>query len=478
MPQREFLVIDVGTSSIKAAVMNDSGEVIAADRTTVDAAGAVGRGFVAQDWLVALQRTVPELVADRTIAALAISGNGPTVVAVDEAGTALGEPLLWLDTRRAGPTGGASYYLGKVRWLYERHGAAARWFLPFPEYLIYALTGCAVAICPSPEFAPYIWQTEEVASYGVPSELLPPFVDVAGVVAGLSRDGAALLGLPRGTPVVAAGSDFLMSLVGTNCMEPGRTCDRAGTSEGINHSTEQAVATEGLRTLPHVRRGLYNVAGILSSTGLLFEWFRRISGQGQRDYDDMMRDIVAVADRGLPWFFPSLQSGASQEFRHGMFIELGAEHDRAAMGRAVVLAIGFSVRTAIERLRDAGCSVDLLTACGGQAKNRIWTQMKADICGVPIEVPRVADAELSGNLATCLVATGVETDLVAAAQRVVRIATRYQPDREQTQRYDTLYRRYTQRYARFVQALEECLADPSAADRSTNTKKPPRLAGA
>ena len=457
MPRHEFLVIDVGTSSVKAAMIDDRGTVLATDRCPIRCAQRARRGITAEDWLNALGRIVPALVADRTVAALAISGNGPTVVAVDETGTALGEPLLWLDPRAAGPEGATSYYLGKVRWLYERHGDAARWFLPFPEYLIYALTGRAVAICPSPEFAPYIWQADEVAAHGLPARLLPPFVEVAGVVAELSRVGAAAIGLTQGTPVVAAGSDFLMSLVGTDCMASGRTCDRAGTSEGINHSTDRAITATGLRTLPHVRRGLYNVAGILSSTGLLFEWFRRISGQGRRDYDAMMRDIAAIGDDGLPWFFPSLQSGAGQEFRHGSFIELGAEHDRTAMGRAVVLAIGFSVRAAIERLRGAGCSVDLLTACGGQAKNRIWTQMKADICGLPIEVPRVADAELSGNLAACLVATGIEPDLVAAAARVVTIETRYQPDHAQTRRYDALYRRYTRRYDRFVQAFQELL---------------------
>ena len=125
MPQREFLVIDVGTSSVKAALMDDRGTVIAIDRYPINSAQQAQRGVNAQDWLNALGQIVPALVADRTIAALAISGNGPTVVTVDDTGTVLGEPLLWLDPRTAGPVDGTSYYLGKVRWLYERYGDAA-----------------------------------------------------------------------------------------------------------------------------------------------------------------------------------------------------------------------------------------------------------------------------------------------------------------------------------------------------------------
>jgi xylulokinase len=415
--------------------------------------------FQARRWTEALARAVPHLVTGYSVDAVVFSGNGPTVVPVDRDGEPVGDPLLWLDGRSEEIPGSRSFYLGKIAWFHRHSTAADRvWkYLPFPEYLIYRLTGEAVATTPGAEFSPFIWSEEDTVKAEIPAELLPPFVSIGSVAGRVRPDVGAELGIPSGTPVIAAGSDFLMSLVGTNTLRPGETCDRAGTSEGINHCSDVHIDRPGLRTLPHVIPGRYNVAGILSSTGLLFEWFREISGQKNRDYGDMMLDILNVTETAdIPWFFPSVHRGAAWEFQRGMFIGLGAEHDSAALGRAVVLSIGFAVREAVDILRSSQCEVTRLNACGGQAKNGLWTQMKANIVGVPIEVPAVADAELTGDLCAGMVGIGDASSLEEAADRVVHMVHTYEPDRSQSALFLEQYERYRDRYQRFRQALEEC----------------------
>nr|MDA3951608.1 FGGY-family carbohydrate kinase [Spirochaeta sp.] len=144
------------------------------------------------------------------------------------------------------------------------------------------------------------------------------------------------------------------------------------------------------------------------------------------------------------------------EFQLGIFIVLGADHVGALIGRAVVLSIGFAVREAVEILREAGADVQELNACGGQAKNGLWTQMKSDIVGVPISVPQVADAELTGDLCAGLVALGEAKDLQDAATRAVHIVDRIEPDPVRTARFSEQYQRYRERYTRFRDALDEC----------------------
>ncbi len=454
-----ILVIDIGTSSVKAAVMNGEGRLLSEGRRKIMGPSEKSDSFEAYRWIEALQHTVPYVAGHYRIDAVVLSGNGPTVVAVDDEGRVLDRPLLWLDARALPLEGSKSLYLPKIAW-FERRAEAGRvrWYLPFPEYLMYVLTGEAVAITPSDEFMPYIWNTEELGRLGMDADRFPPFVSIGTVVGRVTAAAADLISLPQGTPVIAGGSDFLMSLVGTGTVRKGRTCDRAGTSEGINHCAAAPLQAPGVRTLPHVIPGLYNVAGILSATGLLFEWFREISGQTGRDYASMMLDIMNVPeDARIPWFFPSVHRGAAWEFQRGMFIGLGAEHTGAMMGRAVVLSIGFAVREAIEILRNTGAEITELRACGGQAKNGLWTQMKSDIVGVPISVPEVADAELTGNLCAGLVALGEADDLVEGAERVVHTLHTFEPAPEQTERFTEQYERYRERYETFRTALESCL---------------------
>jgi len=453
------LVIDIGTSSVKAAVMTGDGRVLSHGRRRIMGPSEASASFGAERWTEALGHTIPYIASQYRVDAVVISGNGPTVVAVDGNGNVIDRPLLWLDRRSVDAGDTDSFYLPKIAW-FDQHGPGAeevRWYLPFPEYLLYLLTGEAVAITPSDEFSRYIWTDREAARYGIDSGLLPPFVPIGTVIGRVTAEAAGWTSLAEGIPVIAGGSDFLMSLLGTNTLRPGCTCDRAGTSEGINHCSSDRVQHPGLRTLPHVIPGLYNVAGILSSTGQLFEWFREISGQGSRDYGQMMLEILNVPDDAdIPWFFPSVHRGAAWEFQKGMFIGLGAEHDSAAMGRAVVLSIGFAVRETLEILGDAGAQVKQLNACGGQAKNGLWTQMKSDIVGVPISVPEVADAELTGNLCAGLVGLGEAGDLREAADGVVRTLHLFEPDPARHSLLGEQYHHYRERYAMFRQALESC----------------------
>lgn len=454
-----YLVIDIGTSSMKAAVCTDAGEMLSSIHRSVMGPSESPRSFTSDRWITAIEESLPQLVGAFTIRAVVISGNGPTVVAVDREGSAIGPPLLWLDDRTDPYPGGVSFYLPKIRW-FQRNMAEAdrvRWYLPFPEYLVFALTGEAVAITPGSEFNRFIWDEQEVRDSSVDPACLPPFVTIGSVAGRVTSAAQELTGIPAGTPVVAAGSDFLMSLIGTNTLRPGQTCDRAGTSEGINYCSDRAVRSEQLRTLPHVVEGCYNVAGILSSTGLLFEWFREISGQRSHDYGDMMLDIIRVPDGAdTPWFFPSLQRRGSWEFQRGMFIGLGAHHSRAEMGRAVVLSIGFAVREALGILAEAGCPVRELNACGGQARNGLWTQMKADIADVPIHVPAIPDAELIGNLCCGLLAMKEAASLQEAADRVVHMVHTYQPEPARSALYREQYEQYQARFQRFQAALDAC----------------------
>jgi xylulokinase len=372
---------------------------------------------------------------------------------------------MWIDKNEKTVAGQRSLFLPKAAWFRdERPGEyeKTRVFLPCPEYLSFLLSGEEFAVSPSGEFSEYLWTGKSLESFGLDAgkfpAIVPPGTKTGAVTAAASRR----FGLPAGMPVYSGGPDFLMSLLGTAATRPGRVCDRAGTSEGINYCAEKPVVSKKVRCLPHIVPGCYNIAGILSSTGRLFEWFRRLSGQDRTSYEAMLGAMQEISgSRGfsrpdLPWFFPSLHEGAAWEFSKGMFIGLGADHGKNEMGLSVVESIGFAVRHAVQILEEHGCVIGELRISGGQAKNPVWNRMKADMVGKTLLVPEIQDAELLGDLAAGLCGRGDYERLDEAAEDLVRFTAEYRPDRKNYARYTGIYEQYLHAYSRFQNALKGC----------------------
>ena len=466
----QILSIDIGTSSVKAGIFSDSGRLDAFRREDVSfrSPGEHERGL-AQRWLDAIERIARRIASGSRIDAIAISGNGPTIVPIDRTGAPCGPVLHWIDRREVRIPQSRSYFLPKIAWLKTAHPAqyeTAKWFLSCPEYLIFTLTGVAATINPNPEFTPYIWDDSSVADYRIDGEKLPPFLNIGERVGTVTALAARRFSLPKDTPVYGGGPDFLMCLLGTATVRAGRTCDRAGTSEGINYCSEARLESEGLRTLPHVIPGLYNVAGILSSTGRIFEWFRRISGQHEKSYDQMLSEISAVVSSiRNPVFLPSIHRGATWEFDHAAFMGLEAHHGIAEMGKAVVDSIGFSIRDLIETLEANGCPVTELRVSGGQARNRVWNQMKADMTGKAVVVPEIIDAELLGNVAAARTGMNEYDSLSEAAEALYRPVRRFEPRIESS--IDDEYRRFCELRSLIVERLMGLKPNDSISNSST-----------
>lgn len=447
------LAVDAGTSSLKAGVLDAAGKLVAYSRIPI--ASADGAVWDPGIWPAALKQAIFRLGEPaRRVQGMSISGNGPTVIPLDAAGRPTAAAMPWLDSREERVAGLPSFYLPKVAY-FRRHMAdrfsRTRLFLPCPEFIAWSLTGEAVTITPSNEFLPYIWDGPGLEAYGLDAACFPPVLYTAEAIGTVNQGAAEAFGLARGLPVFAGGADFLMSLVGTDTTAPGRVCDRAGTSEGVNYCRSEPSDDVRLRCLPHAVPGLYNVAAVLASTGRLFEWFRSISGQTTRPHDIIFAEISkAATGRDLPRFFPSVHSGARWEFSRGLFAGLGAEHGRPEMGWAVVESIGYAVREAVEILESADCRFQEVRLSGGQAKNDRWNQMKANLTGKRLLLPRIVDAELTGNLACALVGLGVADDLAGAAARVFEVAKVYEPEPGAPDRFTEGYRAYRDEYARRI----------------------------
>jgi xylulokinase len=219
-------------------------------------------------------------------------------------------------------------------------------------------------------------------------------------------------------------------------------CDRAGTSEGINlcaapfslNAFPGAQLPVELRVLPHINPDYRNVSVIIPSSGRLFEWYRTLTGQEHRPYDDTLAELAPGA-----FLFPNvLFFPAANPIligRSGLFSPV-------ELGQAVLLSLGFSVAAAVDTLGRNGFPAAEMRLSGGQSKSRRWNQLKADITGVPLLVPELPDGELGGDAVLGAIALGEARDLQDGISRIVHLQERYTPAPEAAAAYGEQFQAY------------------------------------
>ncbi|MDR3114316.1 MAG: sugar kinase [Treponema sp.] len=455
-----LLCADIGTSSLKAALIDTEGHEAALVREAYPQEGFASGAIHAADWENALARAWGRL-ASKTGAepeALCISGNGPTLVPLTPWGEALA-PLHWYGPRLAA---GDSAHSPKPQSLflpYVRAFALNRpedyektaYLCSAQEWLAYRLGADLVTALPAAAYRPYYWDQGQCGSAGVDIRLFPPFVKLGSIIGKVSPATAARFGLPPGLPLVAGGPDFIMALIGVGALKPGMACDRAGTSEGINVCSPFPVSGGALRVLPHLDEGLWNISSIIPASGRLFEWFRTLTGQEERSYTELLAELIpgqGAFPASRTRFFP-------QDPLPGVFLSLEGPGlpSRQELGRAVLETMGFLVRDALAAAAGQGFPVKEMWVSGGQGKNPLWNQFKADLCGCTLLVPEIYDGELAGDAAVAAVALGESADLAEAVSRMIRLRARYVPADQTRDRYTEQYRSYRE----LKEKLRPCL---------------------
>lgn len=461
-----ILAIDVGTSTVKAGLFTESGrcaKALSAPVPQVASDDPVAHEIDPGAWIAALASLVPALLAGSGApACVALSGNGPTLVPTDAGGRPAGNAIAWMDRRASAEAEEAAAALGfrldqgfrlpRSLWLARRRPAdyeRAASILACPEYLAMVLTGEAATVVPA-GYESYYGGGAEISALGLDPAKFPRLLRPGSVLGLSSEAGERATGLPCGLPVVLTGPDFLASIVGTATVRPGRACDRAGTSEGINLCAGRGVEEPRLLCVPHLVAPYANVSGTVSTSGKAVDWFKRASGRASEGYEDFFEDVCQAAPgAGRLVFLPYL-SGERSPIRdpsaRGVFLGLTLQHGRREMSRAVVEATAFAMRDIIEVMEEAGAPVADLRVTGSPGRSPAWNQIKADATGRPIALPRCEEPELQGDACVALAAIGRYASIAEAAEDIVRMGRVYEPDPSTRALYDDLFGVYRAAY--------------------------------
>jgi xylulokinase len=471
-----ILALDIGTTALKAGVIDEKGTLLTFVRvpfSTGTRKAVNGSDFGPGSWLSAVRQALRAMRIEkaRTLRAVAVCGNGPTLVPMGANGRPVANPLSWMKfSRRTGNIEPASdsegsidpsFFLSKVfdfarefPALYDK----TAFFLPCPEYVSYSLTGDAFAILPTGEYGNYYWSDEVISRMGLDMEKFPLFVSTGDQYGEISKAASTLYGISEGTPVIAGGPDFIMSLIGTGTIKAGETCDRAGSSEGINYCSKRETADGRLFCLPHLSHGLYNISAILSASGTSLNWLLRLLSLEKTGYKSIGKMIEdAAPGSGELFFFPHIVGERNTLWGHnrtGAFSGLTSVHGRKEMLRAVVESTGYAIRQIVEAIEGNGLPLQSLRISGGQASSASWSQMRADITGKQVLVPEIIHSELVGCACVAFAALGNFKNFTEAAKSLVRIKDAFRPRKKEAAIYSDLYEKYKKLDALF--GNEEC----------------------
>ena len=269
------LCVDIGTTSLKAALVTAVGEVVCFCSFPFE---EPHDRFVACSWYAAFLRAVEELAAEAVredasvcVAGISISGNGPTVV------TDCGLTFRWNEDTGAveelvPDIARSSLFIPKilsVKKQFPEVWKKTKRLFSGPEYLIYVLTGNAVTILPETRFEKAYWNDEMLAACDIKDSLLPDFIKTGETCGIFNIEEDLGLKFAENCPVIAGGPDFIAALIGTGTLEEGCLCDRCGSSEGLNFCSSKPLKGEGLRILPSVIPGLWNASYLIPDSGEL-----------------------------------------------------------------------------------------------------------------------------------------------------------------------------------------------------------------
>jgi autoinducer-2 kinase len=322
------------------------------------------------------------------------------------------------------------------------------------------------------------WSERILEICGLDRALFPEVVNPGTVVGEVTAQAAADTGLRAGTPVVAAGADTQLALLGLGVTDPGRFTVVGGTFWQHTVVLDRPVVDpEGrLRTLCHTAPGRWMMEGIGFLCGLVMRWFRDAfceleTAEAQRagvDVYELLERRAAERPPGSNGIF-GIFSNVMQTDRWvhaspgfvGFDIENPASAGRIECFRAIEESAAYVSRGhmgIIEAI--TGAKVDEAVMCGGAAKGTLWPQIIADTLGVPVKIPVVKEATALGAALCAGVGAGLYDDAAEVARQIGRYERTLEPRPAAVAAYDRLYGQWTELYRRSLEMSEAGLVRP------------------
>ncbi len=438
-----LLGIDVGTTSIKAAIYELDGTAISVAALSTPThvprpRWAYYRPEEIWQTVVAVVKSALARVADPgRIASVAVASVAESGVLLDSAGRPTAESIAWYDTRtepqadwldeqigqdelfaRTGLSLQPIFSLNKLLWHREHEpdawSRATRWLL-MADYIAFRLSGegatdlslasrTLMLDLRRKQWDPYI-----LDKAGIDLSLLAPAVPGGTLLGPVTAGAAAETGLPTSVMVSSGGHDHVCGAMAAGVTRPGQMLNSLGTAEAVFLPTSEPLSDpnagrQGYSQGAHVIGDQYYVFGGLYTSGASIDWFRRLIGSAEEplDYEALIAGAARVPAGSLGvMFLPHLRLANPPYVdprARGALIGLTTDAGQDVMARAILEGLAFESRNTLEHLIEYPQIVapETVVGIGGGTRNTLLMEIKSSVVNRPYQIVEAEEATALG----------------------------------------------------------------------------------
>ncbi|MCL4447375.1 MAG: FGGY-family carbohydrate kinase [Thermoplasmatales archaeon] len=494
-----FIGIDLGTSSVKLALVDI--DKVTRGRATRTYDLKVDKGGEAvqnpREWFDSVMDGMEELVANSSgleIKGIGLTGQWSGTVPVDRDGEALGNAIIWMDTRGSDEidsltsgfpslsgyridklirwlrkTGGAPTHSGKdslAHILYIKHNLPELYektykFLEPKDYIAAKLTGNFKA---SWDNIALLWSTDNrdpndvryddrlLSMSGLLRGKLPEVIRSTDLVGPLKEDIGNRLGISD-VKVVSGCGDIACSIIGAGCIEDYKSLIYMGTSSWITSHVpfKKTDLFHNIASLPSGIPGKYFIAAEQENACNCMEFVSGLMGISGADKYSIIENLVSNSQAGsnglmfLPWLFGE-RAPIEDPYIRGGFYNLSLDNNKDDMVRSVMEGVALNSKWLLNTVEKfTGRKIEELHMSGGGALSNLRATIFSNVLGRKIRV--VTDPRFSTvKGAAMIAAVGLEKARFSDLSDLGEPLVDYLPDKEENTVYEREFQQFIEYY--------------------------------
>lgn len=474
-----YIGIDLGTSSVKLILMDEKGNIL----NTVTEEYALSfpyPGWSEQnpyDWYEQTVKGMKRLLdgQDKSkVAGISFGGQMHGLVVLDEQDEVIRPAILWNDgrttkeceylndvigkdklTEYTANIAFAGFTAPKLLWMRENEPEnfkkIRKIMLP-KDYLAYRLTG---VFCTDVSDASGMllfdvknrcWSQEMLDICDINAGMMAEIYESYEKVGTVKAEIASELGIPAGTIVAAGAGDNAAAAVGTGTVGDGMCNISLGTSGTIFISSKNFSVdnNNALHSFAHAD-GHFHLMGCMLSAASCNKWWMDEIIKTKEYAQEQSQITDEKLGNNHVFYLPYLmgeRSPHNNPAARATFTGMTMDTDRTDMTQAVLEGVAFAIRDSFEVAKSLGINITETKICGGGAKSLLWCKIMSNVLNIKVNMLQSEEGPSMGAAMLAMVANGEYSDVVSAADAIVKVKGSITPDKEIAARYEEKYQQF------------------------------------
>lgn len=514
MNSKLALTVDFGTQSLRVALINKQGDIVAMEkRPYKEPYFSTQKGYAEQHadfYYDILEEALTSLCSKNkellnNIIGATITTFRDTAVLLDANNKPLRPCILWLDQRSAKVKEKlplfhtlAFFIVGMTNTIYfNRKRTAAHWvkenepeiwsktkkYVNISTYITYKLSGKLIDSVSNFTGHYPLWYRKKKwykegalkgRIFGVPNRMLCEIKDAEEPLTTISDEVADKVGLPRGITLYASGSDKACETLGNGALDPSIASISYGTASSIEISNKKYYEPETfLPSYPAACKNWYNMDVQIYRGYWMITWFTKqfakepVSEKSLMDMttidllNSKLSDIPPGSD-GLivqPYWGPGLKRPLAK----GSIVGFSDVHTREHMYKAIIEGIAYALREGMEGIeKKQRHKIKEIRISGGGSQSSAICQITSDIFGLPVSKIHTHESTSLGAAMSVFLATKEFNNPEDAIKAMSHITETFNPNPVANQQYEYLYKKA---YLKLFPRLKDVYADLKKFDK-------------